>query len=98
MILAVAVLSGVEASNEEVTLRDGHAHGDLTSTTPYTYNYLYDDTNLRKWRPEPQVKAQVKAAVTLGNLAVRRSRRSISRAYLPNTLTSCTRVQELNIA
>ena len=46
MILAVAVLSGVEASNEEVTLRDGHAHEDLTSTTPYTYNYYYDDTNL----------------------------------------------------
>ena len=41
MILAVAALSGVEASNEEVTLRDGH--GDLTST--YT-SYYYDDTNL----------------------------------------------------
>ena len=37
LILAVAALSGVEESNEEVTLRDGH--GDLTSTTPYTYNY-----------------------------------------------------------
>ena len=74
MILAVAVLSGVEASNEEVTLRDGHAHGDLTSTTPYTYNYYYDDTNLvvdlvrgGDWAPDEE---QERAAWRLGSLAL----------------------------